>query len=367
MTSEILERLKSASKRKTAVMLPMGVPAKRGRGRAMPRGRPVAIPANCTPLRLQRVMMQNKELSDSLPLVTPDLKSDPKERPKDDTSKANENYFELSLDHDYCKVTSDSTVQAQKQTEEIEENMAKDEENNNPKRNENDVTFSLDNVEDGELVENSNSAKSDNKKIQMNSSNTWSKRNYRKQRAESPIVDSGQYFDKIPTYFTALSIPKKPMRRSASDSIKTGLCFQDFLERDASPVRDTSAYSKLPDYYSTFTNSTKYDRNGNYSQESKTSSGYSSRSQSPLVIDSVQPSRSRSPSYLNSAHRKDRSLSSRREPSRNRSFSSGSRYSDCRSCSRSRSRSRSSSSSVSSYGSRWVLKKFWVAPWISGS
>ena len=341
MTSEVLERLKATNKRKTAVMLPMGVPAKRGRGRAMPRGRPITLPASCTPLRLQRVMMQNKELCDSLPLVTPDIQSVSKNKMKDDSSKANENYFELTLDHDYCKTRKDPSEQGQKE-EDIKEAVSKDKENNNVRSKDTGVSFSRADDEDGELIDNMGCAKSDT--VLMNSSNTWSKRNYRKQRAESPVVDSGQYFDKIPTYYTALSIPKKPMRRSASDSIKTGLCFQDFLERDVSPARDTSAYSKLPDYYSTFTNSTKYDKNGNYSQESKTSSGYSSRSQSPSVIDSVRHSRSRSPSYIRSAHRYDRSVSSRRDPSRNRSFSSGSRYSSCRSCSTSRSRSRSVSS-----------------------
>ena len=382
MTSEILERLKSSSKRKTAVMLPMGVPAKRGRGRAMPRGRPVAIPASSTPLRLQRVMMQNKELSDCLPSFTPDSLTYPKDRPKDDVLKANENYFE-QFDHDYCKPTPEVSEAIQKETvlkEKPSPNENNKDENCNPKHTDSDlsekktesgVTFGLADdeiVEDGGCIE-TETVNCDNSKVVINSNNTWSKRNYRNKRAESPMIESGQYFDKIPTYFTALSIPKKPMRRSASDSLKPGICFQDFLERDSSPVRDTSSYSKLPDYYSTFTNSTKYDKidkNGNYSQESKASSGYSSRSQSPLVIDSRRPSptRSRSASNLSSRQTHDRSVSSRREVSKTRSYSSDSRCSSSRSRSRSHSRSMSRSlsrscsvsSSATSFSNRYVTQ-----------
>lgn len=352
MTAEMLERLKSSSKRKTAVMLPMGVPAKRGRGRAMPRGRPVAIPANCTPLRLQRVMMQNKELGDCLPNLTPETLTEIKERPKDDVLKANENYFE-QFDHDYCKPNRDLSTSSQNKKADIKDKNANEtnkEEGNNENTGETGVKFGLPEDDDeGEIVENSGC---DNNKMLLNSNNTWSKRNYRKQRAESPIIESKQLFDKIPSYYTALSLPKKPMRKSASDSLKPGICFQDFLERDVSPVRDTSAYNKLPDYYSTFTNSTKYDKldkNGNYSQESK-SSGYSSRSQSPFLIDSRRPSpsRSTSPSNLISRHKQERSVSGQQEKSRStRSYSNHSRYSRSRSSSRDRSRSHSRSFSRS--------------------
>ena len=83
----------------------------------------------------------------------------------------------------------------------------------------------------------------------------------RKRKHEYEIPECGRLtFDKLPNYYTALSIPTRVMAgsaaRSSSDLVK------DFMhnERDPSPERKScSVYDKLPAYYSSFTNSTRYD------------------------------------------------------------------------------------------------------------
>jgi len=83
----------------------------------------------------------------------------------------------------------------------------------------------------------------------------------RKRRYEEKVPEyEGLTFNKVPNYYTALSIPNRVMAgstaRSSSDLIA------DFIqnERDPSPERKScSVYDKLPAYYSSFTNSTRYD------------------------------------------------------------------------------------------------------------
>ena len=86
----------------------------------------------------------------------------------------------------------------------------------------------------------------------------------RKRRHEDEIPEyGGLTFDKVPNYYTALSIPYKVMAGSAARSSSDLVA--DFMhnERDPSPERKLcSVYDKLPAYYSSFTNSTRYDDRG---------------------------------------------------------------------------------------------------------
>jgi len=83
----------------------------------------------------------------------------------------------------------------------------------------------------------------------------------RKRRHDDEILECGRLtFDKVPNYYTALSIPTRVMAgsaaRSSSDLVKDFMC----SERDPSPERKScSVFDKLPAYYSSFTNSTRYD------------------------------------------------------------------------------------------------------------
>ena len=89
----------------------------------------------------------------------------------------------------------------------------------------------------------------------------------RKRKHGDEIPECGRLmFDKLPNYYTALSIPTRVMAgstaRSSSDLIA------DFMhdERDPSPVRNScSQYDKLPAYHSSFTNSTRYDNDDHMS------------------------------------------------------------------------------------------------------
>ncbi|XP_060564551.1 uncharacterized protein LOC132723783 [Ruditapes philippinarum] len=126
LSKEMIQKLKAVNKPKSAVMLPLAVPAKRGRGRAMARGHPVTLSASCTPRRLHRVMMQNSELKESFALAEVEVST---ECSKSDTvdddkvvsdsavgemvalngseirKKASDenNHFEHVFDHDYIK------------------------------------------------------------------------------------------------------------------------------------------------------------------------------------------------------------------------------------------------------------------------
>ena len=83
----------------------------------------------------------------------------------------------------------------------------------------------------------------------------------RKRKHEDEIPEyAGLTFDKLPNYYTALAIPSRVMAGSAARSSSDLIA--DFMnnERDPSPERKScSVYDKLPAYYSSFTNSTRYD------------------------------------------------------------------------------------------------------------
>ncbi|CAH1784279.1 unnamed protein product [Owenia fusiformis] len=156
------------------------------------------------------------------------------------------------------------------------------------------------------------------------------KRAYRK-RDTSPGSDNDVYFDKIPQYFTALTKPEKPPKKTSD--IKLTSMYHDDIDRDRSPIREDDTFDKVPGYYSCFTNSTKYDSTGPmtiHDVNRQVTSAVSSRSNSPLVIDSRAVSRANS-------------RASSRSSSRSSSSSSGSCSSCCRGSSYSRSRSRSHS------------------------
>lgn len=338
LTSEVLQKLKSSQKPKTTVMLPMMVPSKRGRGRAMTRGHPVAMPVNCTPRRLQRVMMQNAELKDSLALSNEDLtavmenkaavvserllqendkeKSVQESRPEKLESTGSEVRIEVQVktDHDYVKASDESTSN---------------------ETGDSQCTFYLGNeVEEGEVFE-------DDVEVEPRNKNS---------HGSHVVQESGQFFDKLPSYCTALSIPRKQIRKTASCVYASGgITVHDYIERAISPVHDTSAYSKLPDYCSSFTNSTKYDSLSDFSL-SKASSGYSSLSQSP----SQRSSRSESVGSKSQSRSRSRSKSQRSKLRKHRnyrrrrsSYSSCSGYTSSSSTSSSCSQSSGRSSSCS--------------------
>lgn len=358
LTKEVLQKLKTCTKSKSAVMLPMMVPAKRGRGRATTRGHPVALPANCTPRRLQRVMMQNDKLRDSIALEEAtsvnanDIGKVTKLKDIPVTSQVSDSRSEVKsrcvqsgaapdscwhiLDHDYFKST--------------------DKEDLTVKKSHSGSNF-IDDFEEGEIIEKENTC--DNSKGLKGSKSR-----------EDLIDDNSNLFDKLPSYYTALSIPRKQFKKTAAGvTSRGGMTVHDFIERDSSPIRDTSTYSKLPDYFSSFTNSTKYDVAFDSEQkkcidESKASSGYSSLNHSPDL--SVGPLKTRIRSCSESRSRsRSRSVHGSSVRHRQSSYSSCSGYSSSgSSCSRStcskssccRSRSCSSDSarsiSCSTCGSR---------------
>lgn len=323
LSFDVLQRLKTSNKPKTAVMLPMMVPAKRGRGRAMTRGHPVALPANCTPRRLQRVMMQNAELKDSIALeeetvIAKDQGCDSKKMAENVTdvkvaklgsevkeiengANVEKNYFEHFSDHDYFKSSDHS-----EKSYDLKNSVA-------------DHDHDID-IEEGEIIE-----EDANKEKNISQRSSKSRENISEDRG-----DPAQFFDKLPSYYTALSIPRKQVKKTASCVTgRGGISVQDYFERGGSPVRDPSTYSKLPDYFSSFTNSTKYDGLADGSSQkcnddSKVSSGYSSLTHSPDL--SVRPSRSASRSHSRS---RSRSFSRSRTVNRNYRKSRKSSYSSC--------------------------------------
>ena len=336
---ERIQRLRAEKKKKTAVMLPMVVPAKRGRGRAMTRGHPVALPAGCTPRRLQRVMMQNQDLREYMPMCEEDAAVMSKRKDDDGGScpgapSDKTGDLDIMCDHDYFKKESD--------TPQIDSGQIGPD------------------LEEGEVIEDEENLCEDMMTKVAQYKN--------KRRAESPqfLNDDHQYFDKLPSYYTALSIPRKQIRKTAANVTRRGgLSVHDFIERDHSPVREAtdSTYSKIPNYYCSFTNSTRYDsmsldtcKANDDSNSVKDSSGYSSLCQSVQDSDS-NPTRSRSgsrsPSVSPSKSRRSSSRHFRRRSRkgnyrRQSSCSPSSVASSSRSCSRSscsgcQSRSRSAS------------------------
>lgn len=328
---DLLLKFKSSNKPKSAVMLPMMVPAKRGRGHAMTRGHPVAFPASCTPRRLQRVIMQNAGLKDSLALASEEIfvemSGNAREKcdkivseiitdvkvvelevnAKDANSVSDQNYCEHVSDHGYTKnVVQEGTVSA--------------------------VCDGNDCVGNGDVLDMDIEGE-----VDMAVDITDTVKGLKKCKSKDDISESAQLFDKLPSYCTALSIPSKAVRKTASCvTTSGGITVNDYFERDTSPFRDPSTYSKLPEYCSSFINSTRYDSLAEgvpvkTNEDSKASSGYSSLTHSPDL--SVRPSRSRSRS-------RSRSLSC----SSYSGYSSSGSSCSCSdsSCSGSRSRSNSS-------------------------
>ena len=191
------------------------------------------------------------------------------------------------------------------------------------------------------------------------------RQNYRR-NVPSPHHNDEGYYNKVPNYFTALSIQSqitRPIKR-----VHSGLQLVDSdlpsRDRDPSPDRDAPVYDKLPAYYSCFTNSVRYDTSchgdplvQNYGGDSASNSGYSSRSSS---VGSESSCSSRARSMSSSWSCSSRSCSREHQSVRN-SRSSWQR-------SRRRRRSYSSSSRSRSrlvdvlYGSDLFLFLRWLFP-----
>jgi len=87
-------------------------------------------------------------------------------------------------------------------------------------------------------------------------------RKSQKRKAEPPIVEKTNelLFDKLPNYYTALSIPSRAVAGSATRSSSDLIAEFARHDRDPSPDRCSEpVYDKLPAYHSSFTNSTRYD------------------------------------------------------------------------------------------------------------
>ncbi|KAJ8317235.1 hypothetical protein KUTeg_005139 [Tegillarca granosa] len=393
LTDDLIKKIRAKIKRKSAIMLPMGTPSKNGRGSA------TVIPVNQQTSKLQKLMLQKSQSADNLKSLSsfqpePDSSSNLStasegSKPKKSVNtggkfEVSNDYYDLITDHDYCvnSIKPGNSVDSSKTNVDKFSEMYPEE----------DI---LD-LEDGEIndldfdKENQNDSRDSGIHEPLTSSEktrqSRTKRNYRNKREDSPEnTGDEKYFDKIPSYYTALSLSSKPPKKNSSKSVnQSRITDHDFIQRDPSPTRDSSLCSKIPAYHSCFTNSTKYDSRGtnndelsiDFSQESKLSSGYSSRSYSPsdMITSSRHCSRSRSRSWSRSrSHSRSRSPNSssklREERMRGRrrrrrgSYSSDSRsrsrssdYSRSRSRSFSRSRSRSRSRRSRSR-SRSVLKR----------
>ena len=145
------------------------------------------------------------------------------------------------------------------------------------------------------------------------------RQNYRRNN-RSPYHKDEDYYDKVPHYFTTLSVKSQvtqPIKR-----VHSGLQLVDETlpgrDRDPSPNCNDPVYDKLPAYYSCFTNSMRYDGGGHGDQlvvngddDSASNSGYSSRSSS-VSTDTRGSSRGRSLSISSSWSCSSRSCS--REP-----------------------------------------------------
>ena len=334
----------------------MGIPSKRGRGRA------VAMPTNCATPKLQKILMQNsksveQQSTEVLEMYTPTQNQNTVDVTVETTNiEVDANYYDCIFDHDYCVNVPKTAPDIMVKTEPSE-----------PQYPEDDILV----LEDGEVLDNEFNEEAENldqtSRDDSGIAGTFhnsdknkqqrSKRNYRGRRSESPAMeDTGKYYDKIPSYYTALSLSasKRQKKSESNKSHPASVNVQDFFEPNPAPKSDGSVYSKLPAYYSCFTNSTKYDSNDNgkgveCSQESKSSSGYSSRSHSPadsdIRIGSRRDRRSRSRSFRSRSRdyrSRSRDLSARRRRGR-------SRYRRRRGSYSSSSRSRSRSSSASDY------------------
>lgn len=342
--TDILKKMiKASNKPKSAILLPMGMPSKRGRGQA------VALKPTSTTPRLQRILQKSSaKVSQDTVLSVDSPRKQPLHISSDilaeEKNIVNKNYYKDILDHDYCQ------------------NVPKLE--NKPQTGPTCDPRDILDLEDGEIMDEFDIVEKDgnqsmnvtreNPHLKENASrkeeNAASKscvstqrgmrfgaRNYRK-RDECPFVEEeDKYFDKIPSYYTVLSLNGVKQSKSKKENVAPkentcgGISIQDYFEPNPTPQGDNSVYSRLPAYHSCFTNSTKYDTN-DVSMESKSSSGYSSRSRSPNVS---RRSSSRSNSCSSAPRSRDLDRRGRRRKrsgtyssiSRSRSRSYGSSYS----------------------------------------
>lgn len=338
----------------------MGVPSGRGRGQA------VAIPVHCSSPKLQKILHKRSSLAEKKPLPNAaTLKGSPPPTSSSSDGEVSSSYYDDISDHDYCQnfphsasppTTSEQKAEnvAPSKTVVLSSNAPETSSEgvlqlHDPESSVFDVTFKkcvADNK--GLLKEKFTNIK---RKI-THKEYKHRHRNYRKKEegVEFP-EDNGQFFDKIPSYFTTLSLPAKPPKKDQKndkDQTSCGIKVTDFIQREISPSVNSHSevYNKLPAYHNCFINSTKYDNssasnsmsmveavkleNAKYPwdrlRDNLNRENPSSRSQSPLMmLESRYESKSREIS---------RSRSSSRHSSRSRSRCSS------RSCSSHSSRSR---------------------------
>lgn len=341
LSDDVIRKIRALKeKKKSTIMLPMGMPSKRGRGSA------IAMHSSSASQKLQKIMASNLNENSIIKLDT----YVPRKSSISNVEKSNDvcaNYYTPIPEHDYCQNVPKPAKETNVSIDYNEEDILDLQDSETWSDKENDENDSGINES---FVSNSCAKK------QLNN-----KRNYRKRdREESPEVESGNYFDKIPSYYTALSRKhcQKKTKSSASDKPLGNSSFEDSLQSNPTPDSDSSAYNKLPAYYSCFTNSTKYDNSKGFdsSQDSR-SSGYSSipssyRSRSPSPSYERSPSRSRSRARYNSVSRgRRRTRVDRRSSYSSADSRSSSRSSKCSMCSRSRSVSRTRCLSRDSYSS----------------
>ncbi|KAK6177996.1 hypothetical protein SNE40_012843 [Patella caerulea] len=379
--SKVLDKIRAgkANKRKATIMLPLGIPSKKG------RGPPTELPISGGSMKLQRIIKQNSATKSDQQLVSEQTVQD------------------VAIDHDYCSSpsisntptparspTSDDHVQIENFNVDHEQvvhteglsNCVNESLSSLGSVNDSiDMTVSVSQeskdsgVEEGEIIDSDHNI-SVEESIENPAKETVffpcprnlkSKRNYRK-REEPMVPDASKFYDKIPAYFTTLSLPQKPPKKEKSVG-GSGITIEDYIPRDRSPTREMDTlYSKLPDYYSCFTNSTRYDGqeeevaeiqiktepmdefDNEYdkrpssrpsSRRTSRSRSYSSSSSSSSSYSSCSRSHSRSSSPGRSRDRYRRSRRRRRRHSYSSSSRSSSRSrSSCYSSSRSRSRSK---------------------------
>lgn len=158
----------------------------------------------------------------------------------------------------------------------------------------------------------------------------------------SPIrEDTSVFFDKIPSYYTALSIPSKPVTTTVFASAAKTIGSTDHLDLlDASDLTDEGHYDKVPAHRRCFTNTTKeielkFENPEDSSSVKDTIQKYSPRHQQELSNDEILSSDCR----LNSSKPSDSDVPQRRSRSITRHTStrflrrSTSSLSNCSTCS----------------------------------
>lgn len=313
----------------------MGMPSKRGRGSAM------AMHSSSAPQRLQKIVASNLSENSAVKIDT----FVPNKSGVFKVEKSTEvcaNYYRNIPEHDYCQNVPKSSLDSNVTKIQLESDVPVSFPEEDILDLEDKDTWS-----DKENDDNNDSGISESFASNIGakrSSKGSDKRNYRKRdRDESPEIETGNYFDKIPSYYTTLSSKhnRKKARNCTSDKTVINHDIEAHLPQNPTQDRDSSAYSKLPAYYSCFTNSTKYDQSdskGFDSSQDSRSSGYSSipstyQSRSPSPSHQRSPSRSRSRVRYNSGSRGRRKTRTGRRSSYS-SCDSGSSSSRCSVCSR---------------------------------